>query len=105
MKSGNIRPSLDPGDGFAQAAKTLRAKAETEVDPAAKASYMQTAAKYEEINARAYRVFADAEQAIASAEDLSQSLLRKRRFSHRTWEFWVILAVAIGTAVVLIYGK
>jgi hypothetical protein len=83
---------LDPGGGFLKAAETLRGHAKSAEDPSVQADYLKAAEIFEEIHAKSRRVFAEAAETIDKNRAFAESVSRKR-FTHRTWEFWLVLGV------------
>ncbi|MBK7003416.1 MAG: hypothetical protein IPH35_27060 [Rhodoferax sp.] len=94
-------PKIETSDGFAKAAESIRALAAKEVDPSEKEAYLSTAKKFEDTHARAQSVFAEVNETLERNEAFAKRLLRKR-FTHRTWEFWLVVGVILAF---LCYGK
>jgi len=87
-------PNVETSDGFAKAAESMRTLAAKEVDPSEKEAYLSAAKKLEDTHALAQKVFAEANETIEQNERFARSLLRKR-FTHRTWEFWLVVGVIL----------
>lgn len=87
-------PKIEMSGGFAKAAESMRALAAKEVDPSEKAAYLSAAKKFEETHTRAEEVLADVNETLERNDALVKRLLRKR-FTHRTWEFWLVVVAII----------
>ncbi|OOG43987.1 hypothetical protein [Polaromonas sp. A23] len=96
-------PKIEVPDGFAKAAESMRALAAKEVDPSEKEVYLSAAKKLEDAHQRGQRVFAEANETIDRAEKLAKRLLRKR-FTHRTWEFWLVVGSVLALLCYVKYG-
>ena len=94
-------PNIETSDGFAKAAQSMRALAAKEVDPSEKEAYLSAAKKLEDTHALAQKAFVAINETIEQNETFARSLLRKR-FTHRTWEFWLVVGVILAF---LFYAK
>ena len=97
-------PDLDPGDGFARPAETLRSHAKDAEDLESRDAYIRAAEKFEEVDKRGKVVFSDAEATIARNKKFAESILR-RRFTHRTWEFWAVVGAFVLLLCLVIFAK
>jgi hypothetical protein len=90
---GREMPEIETSDGFAKAAESMRALA-AKVDPSEKDVYLRIAERFEEVDVRGKTVFAEVNDAVARNMKFAEQLHR-RRFTHRTWEFWVVVGVVL----------
>lgn len=86
---------IEASDGFLKAAESMRALAAKETDPSEKEAYLSAARKFEETHLVGERIFAMADEASEQAKELSGRLLRKKRFTHSTWEFWLVVTIIL----------
>ena len=73
----------------------MRALAEKEADPSEKEAFLSAAKKFEETHLIGERIFAMANDASEQHKALTRRLLRKRRFTHSTWEFWLVVVAVL----------
>lgn len=59
-----------------------------------KDAILSVAKKFEDTHLRALHVFAEVNESIDQANKLAKGLTRER-FTHRTWEFWLVLVVVL----------
>ena len=85
----------ETSDGFLKAAESMRALAAKETDPSEKEAYLSAAKKFEETHLIGERIFATAKEASEQHKELTKRLLRKKRFTHSTWEFWLVVIVVL----------
>jgi len=97
-------PDLDPGDGFARAAGTLRSHAKNLEDQPSRDAFILAAEKFEDVDKRAHVVFAEIEETIERNKKWPDSILQKR-FTHRTWEFWAVVGVIALVLCFVAYAK
>jgi hypothetical protein len=86
---------IEKSDGFTEAAESMRALAAKEADPSEKEAYLSAAQKFEEAHLVGERIFAEADAAAERSKALAERLLRKKRFTHTTWEFWFVVTAVL----------
>ena len=85
---------IETPDGFSKAAESMRSLAATTDDQTEKDAILSVAKKFEDTHLRAFHVFAEVNESIDQANKLAKGLTRER-FTHRTWEFWLVLVVVL----------
>ena len=83
-------------DGFRNAADKFRVMAEAETDSSAKQTLLESAGRFDEIDAKARKVFEDIEETKARVKKFQSDNSDVRHSSHKSWKFWAfILGVAL----------
>jgi hypothetical protein len=95
---------IETSDGFAKAAQSMRTLAAKEADPSEKEAYLSAAKKLEDTHALGLKVVAEVNETIEQNEIFAKRVLRER-FTHRTWEFWLVVGVILGFVCYVKYGS